>query len=237
MIKSVTIVNYMNEKIVIDIFNPSTSGLQIRKIDGLGPVKANITTTPIVTSDGDIYNSARADKRNIVLELGFQMERDLDLPSIEHVRQMTYKYFPLKSQVKINIKTDNRDLYTYGYVESNEPNIFSDDETAQISLICPNSYFTSEVERNEYLDQLKPVFKFPFECLMEIKDKIDIMEPDTEYTVQTITETGNYSDLAFNGNYFFKLYTEKTVYMDMEDQTYDDMSAYTYDQLILMNKI
>lgn len=230
MIKYVRVTNYKDETLSIDIYNSATSGVNIRKIDGLGPVKANITTTAIVSGDGDIYNSARADKRNIVLTLGFVITPNLDLNTIEDVRQMSYKYFPLKSLVKINIETDNRSLYTYGYVESNEPDIFSDDETCQVSIICPDSYFTSEIERNITLDQLKPVFKFPFEVLMVDEENIDLLETDKDYSVQVIKEEG--SGAQFNGNIQKNMYYYNTTYMDIEKMTYDNMAEnYTYEAL------
>lgn len=188
MIKFITITNNKNEDLVIDIFNSSSSGMNIRKIDGLGPVKANIITTPIVTNDGDIFNSARADKRNIVLTIGFKITPEIGLKTIEDVRQKTYNYFPLKTMVKITIETDNRELYTYGYVESNEPDIFSKDETCTVSLICPDSYFTSEKERNLRLDQLKAVFKFPFEVRMEDLPDIDLFSTDFYYEKTKDTE-------------------------------------------------
>lgn len=187
MIKFVTITNNKNEELKIDIYNSVTTGMNIRKIDGLGPVKANIITTPIVTNDGDIFNSARADKRNIVLTLGFKITPEIGLNTIEDVRQKTYNFFPLKTLVKITIETDNRELYTYGYVESNEPDIFSKDETCTVSLICPASYFTSVAERNMKLDQLKSVFKFPFEVLIEDLPDIDLF--NTEVTYEKTTDT------------------------------------------------
>lgn len=230
MIRNIKIINYKNEEVTIDINSSYSSGFNIRQIDGLGPVKANIVTTKNVTSDGDIYNSARADKRNIVLTLGFDIRTNLGLNMIEDVRHKSYQFFPLKSLVKINIETDKRTLYTYGYVESNEPNIFSNDETAQISVICPDSYFTSENERNFSLDQIKPLFKFPFEVRADDLESVNIMEQDKDYSVQVILERENLNK-SNNGNINFGLYRYLTLYMDIMPLTYEELQNYSYESM------
>jgi hypothetical protein len=110
------------------------TGFAIDNIDGLGPVEADINTTEMVI-DGDLFNSARVGKRNIVLELIFYSESG---SGIESTRQYSYQLFPIKKQVYIEIEADNRTVWTYGYVEKNEPLIFSDMCKTQVSLICPD---------------------------------------------------------------------------------------------------
>ena len=80
--------------------------------------------------DGSVYSSARTTERNIVLTLAMMFA-----PTIEDSRQKTYHFFPVKGKVKLVIETDNRQVQTEGYVESNEPDIFSEAETAQISIL------------------------------------------------------------------------------------------------------
>jgi hypothetical protein len=113
---------------------PDTSGFVISSVTGLGPVGASVNTTEMV-GDGDHFNSARIGKRNIVLNLEYYSEEG---NGIETVRLASYKLFPLKSKVYIEVETDVRKAYTYGYVEKNEPDIFSESTGAQVSLICPD---------------------------------------------------------------------------------------------------
>ena len=136
---------------------PEKSGFLVKSITGLGPVKANINITEIATSDGAIYNSARATKRNIVMTLGLLFD-----PTVEDTRQKSYKYFPLKKKVKLTIETDNRICETYGYVESNEPDIFSSKSTSKISIICPDSYLYSTEKNITVFYGVEPVFEFEF---------------------------------------------------------------------------
>lgn len=158
MIKTVTAINYLREEVKIKLSDMSPShGLIITDMSGLGPPKANINTTTISSGDGSIYNSARLDDRNITIKLLF-----VDAPSIEAARQNTYRYFPVKKPITLKIDTDNRSVYTVGYVESNEPTIFSDKESCQISIICPDSHFYSNTLNETVFCGIEPDFEFPF---------------------------------------------------------------------------
>lgn len=160
MIKSITVTNHLNESIKLELAFPEKSGFVIQEIIGLGPVKATVNTADFSTMDGSIYNSARISARNIVMTLIF-----LDNPNVETMRQLSYKYFPIKKRIKLVIETDNRLAEIYGYVESNEPVIFSQRETTQISIICPNPYFYSSGLEGEQLTifyGFEKRFQFPW---------------------------------------------------------------------------
>lgn len=157
MIKSVTVTNYLDESLTLELTRPEKSGIIIKEITGLGPPKANINVTEVTTSDGALFNSARANSRNIVMTLAF-----LTNPTIEDVRHLTYKYFPLKKKLKLTVDTDKRHCVIYGYVESNEPNIFTKQETAQISIVCPDPFFYSEEIHTTIFYGVLPMFEFPF---------------------------------------------------------------------------
>lgn len=134
-----------------------------KSITGLGPAKANVNTTEVSTNDGSLFNSARLSQRNIVLDMVFI--NTVYGESIEDLRQKSYKYFPLKKSVELTIETDNRYVKTTGYVESNEPNIFSSQEGTQISIICPDPYFYSAGEDGNNVTNfysIDPMFEFPF---------------------------------------------------------------------------
>ena len=160
MIKSVTVTNYLGESLLLELSNPWEVGIAITKIEGLGPVKASINSTEISSGDGARFNSARIGTRNIVFTF-----RLLEAPTVEDSRQKTYKYFPIKTNVTLLFETDNRLCQITGYVESNKPNIFSEEEDTQISIICPNPYFISM--ENGGMNTViffgsEPTFEFPF---------------------------------------------------------------------------
>lgn len=183
MIKSVTITNHIDESIKLDLFNPEESGFIIKSIEGLGPVKANINFKELATNDGSIDNSARLSSRNIVMSLQF-----MESPTIEETRLKSYKYFPIKRNIKFLIETDSRICETIGRVETNVPTIFSNAEGCQISILCPNPYFYSAGENgtNQTIFYgTEPLFEFPFsnESLTEDLIEFGSIENRTEGTI------------------------------------------------------
>lgn len=163
MIYSIVVTNYLGDRIKLELGKPDVSGFLIKSITGLGSAKANVNTTEVSTNDGSLFNSARLSQRNIVLDMVFI--NTVYGESIEDLRQKSYKYFPLKKSVELTIETDNRYVKTTGYVESNEPNIFSSQEGTQISIICPDPYFYSAGEDGNNVTNfysIDPMFEFPF---------------------------------------------------------------------------
>lgn len=157
MIRSITVTNYLGDSIKLELARPELSGFAITSIEGLGPVKANINTTEVATKDGSLYNSARLPSRNIVISCKYLWK-----PTIEHVRQLSYRYFPIKRRVTLLFETDNRTAQIEGYVESNEPTIFSNFEGSDISIICPDPYFYSLGSEQTLFGSIEPMFEFPF---------------------------------------------------------------------------
>lgn len=183
MIKSIKVTNPKGESLVLDLFHPEKSGLIVRSISGLGPPKANINSTDLATADGALYSSARASTRNIVFNLQFMFA-----PTIEDSRQLTYKYFPLKKLVKIEVETDNRSLETSGYVESNSPDIFSREETTQISIICLDPFFYDPNPSVTQFATVTPTFEFPFsnESTSESLIEFGTINLDTRSTIDYV---------------------------------------------------
>ena len=136
MIKKIKVTNYLGEQLLLDLKNPQSSGMFISNIEGLGPVKSEVNIAEASTTDGGQFSSARLNVRNIVITLGFLLA-----PTVEEVRIKSYKYFPVKKKIKLLFETDTRTLEIMGYVESNEPVIFAKQQTAQISILCPDPYF------------------------------------------------------------------------------------------------
>ena len=172
MIKSITVTNYLGDSIKLDLARPEESGFVVTSVTGLGSGKANINMTEIATNDGGLFNSSRLPSRNIVISLKYLWH-----DSIEDVRQLSYKYFPIKKKLTLLIETDNRQAEIDGYTETNEPTIFSKDEGSDISIVCPNPFFYSAGKdgiNTTIFYGVEPLFEFPFsneslyECLLEM---------------------------------------------------------------------
>ena len=160
MLKEVTITNYLNESVIYTFEGPTIddpSGLLITEIKGLGPPKADINMTELATADGAIFNSARLDKRNIVIEALYTYASD-----IEEARLKTYQFFPIKKPVTVRVKTGVRTAEAVGYVESNEPNIFKNDASMQVSIVCESPFFLSPDKDVTLFSGVDAKFYFPF---------------------------------------------------------------------------
>ena len=162
MIRAVTFTNYLGDSIRLDLARPEESGFIIKSVTGLGPGKANINTTEIATNDGSLFNSSRMPSRN--------------------------KYFPIKKKLTMLIETDNRQAEIEGYVESNDPTIFSKDEGSDISIVCPNPFFYSAGKdglNTTIFYGVEALFEFPFsnESLQDPLLEMGEIKNETEQVV------------------------------------------------------
>lgn len=158
MIKSLTVTNPKGESLKIELLRPELSGLIIKSIDGLGPPTASISSSEIATMDGALYVGSRLETRNIVIT--FLMGEN---PSVEVNRLKTYQYFPTKRPITLQIETDTKTAQIQGYVESNEPEIFSEQEETKISIVCLDPYFYDADKTIINFSDVIPKFEFAFE--------------------------------------------------------------------------
>jgi hypothetical protein len=122
-------------------FMPNDDPVQIRSVDGLGPVKANIASTPFATGRGELYQGASTGKRNIVLNLGFNPHWE-ESQTMSTLRQILYRYLLPEQWTKLRFFSDELPTVDIeGYVEAFEPNLFSQDPEVQVSVICPRPDF------------------------------------------------------------------------------------------------
>lgn len=116
-------------------FVPNNMAIQIRGIDGINPVKAEIALTPYATGRGSLDQGDFIPPRNIVLTLG--LNPNWQDQTIASLRRLLYRYFSTGMWVKLRFLSDDMEtVYINGKVESFEPNIFSEDPEMQISIIC-----------------------------------------------------------------------------------------------------
>lgn len=128
---------------------------QIIGIDGLNPAPAQINTTDIANLDGALFNSSRLDTKEIVVTVRINGD-------VEANRLRLYDYFRTKEWCKFYYSNESRDVYIEGYVETVECDLFSDSETASISILCPYPYFSSVEEMVSDISNTLALFYFPF---------------------------------------------------------------------------
>lgn len=184
MLKSLTVAT-RGKSLTMVLSRPDKSGLFIKSITGLGPVNADINTTNFAVSDGGYFNSARKGTRNIVIDLYYMFH-----PTIEDARHLTYSFFSVKENVELTFTTDTRVLRTTGYVESNEPDVFSNLSGAQISIICPDPKFYSVDSSITSFRNVEDIFEFPLENNSTTEDLIEMGDIKID-TVKVIKYLGD----------------------------------------------
>ena len=167
MIKSFKIVNNLNQTLELDINKPEDSGFLISSVTGLTYLQAEISTADIALFDGSILGNRRVGKRNIVMNIVFYEDNRQKL-SIEELRHKCYKFFPIKQKVRFYVTNDSGTYWIDGYIEANEINIFTKQEGAQISILCPDPYFVkTEADISQLVSKIEPNFSFP--CSFEFE--------------------------------------------------------------------
>ena len=178
MIKSIKVTNYRNESLTLELANPYKTGLAITSVDGLGPAEASISTSDIASKDGSLFNSARMGNRNIVLNFRLLPNPAVEaIRDVERIRHTVYRYFPIKKKLTLEIITGERIGTIVGYVDKCEPNIFTKNQTIQVSIVCPDPWFKSNEEIKINSLQVTDAFNFPLESIMtERKNLLDLSE-------------------------------------------------------------
>lgn len=144
-----------------------TQNYIIAGVQGLTRPPAAINTTAGGGIDGTFYNSARLEQRNIVIDV-------ILCGDIEGSRQRLYNIFPARSACTVYFKNKNRDVKIEGYVETLEGDLFQQQETMQISIICPRPYFEGLSAIYTELSNSVRMLEFPFS--IEVDEPIPISE-------------------------------------------------------------
>lgn len=135
MIYTIVATNDKGDSVELDLANPWAGGIAVVGASGLGPADGTINTVNFATSDGALFNSSRIKSRDIELNLKFLGS------DIEAVRHRLLRYFRVKHPITLDFITDYRHTYITGHVEKNEIDIFSKNEGADITIVCPNPFF------------------------------------------------------------------------------------------------
>lgn len=179
MIYAINVINFKGEELRMELTNPEESGMVVCEVDGIGSGEAEVNMNETATIDGAAYNSARLSSRNITMKLKF-----LPQPTVEEIRHKCYKFFPSKKKVTLQFYIDEGVRQIEGYVESNEPVIFTNQEYTQISIVCPDPYFYDSNYTDMVLSGYEPLFEFPFsnESVTENKIIFDDLKFDKRIT-------------------------------------------------------
>lgn len=189
MIKAVTFTNRFGRSLRCTLAAPERSNFAITNIDGLGPGAATVNIHDIVTSDGGYFGAARFSSRNIVIDFTLiDHDKDGRYVPIEKTRHLSYEFFAPKTKLQLLVETDERSLLILGYVESNEPNIFQQQVSMTVSILCPGYYFKM-VNNGDDIQVVRiygtGLFEFPFsnESLVYPLIQFGATEDDETYSL------------------------------------------------------
>lgn len=178
------------------------SEYQVIGIDGLNPPNALINSSSVVGRDGSKFQSSKLAERNLVLTIRINGD-------VERNRLNLYRYFKAKRWHKIYYKNGSRDVFIEGYVETIASNLFTSDQTMQISIVCHDPYFKSVDEIYSDISTVLSMFAFPFAIEDPIpfsvleKDRIVNIVNDGESDtglIISITATGSVSNPKIYNN-------------------------------------
>nr|DAK29762.1 MAG TPA: tail protein [Caudoviricetes sp.] len=158
MIHQIVATNSLGEKLDLDLFNPWDSGVAVKEVTGIGPVKSEVSYEKFALIDGGLFKGVKVGTRNTVLTL-IPIGED-----IEMVRQHIYEVFPVAEKIDLQIRTELKIAHLDFYVESVEPNIFSENQEIQISLLAMNPFWRSSATQTEHVVRFNgadPMFEFP----------------------------------------------------------------------------
>lgn len=159
MIKTVSVVNQFGDEISTNFVGVYEAPYVITKIEGHGPVGADINLTQFATNDGAMYNSARVGERALSLTLAVVAQPG---KTIEHARRWIYKTYAVKNRVTMVFTTDTGTYIMTGYVEKCEPDIFDKITKVKITIVCPDPYFYAPTKTVTNVSSVKGSFEFPF---------------------------------------------------------------------------
>lgn len=128
---------------------------QILNTEGLLPPKAEIVTTTISGVDGGRFKSSKIDMRNIVIHIKVK-------GNIEKNRILLYDVFDNGEPCTIYFKNGSRNVFCIGYCEDVNGDLFSINQTIQVSILCPDPFWMELSESVFDISFHKGNFTFPF---------------------------------------------------------------------------
>ena len=116
---------------------------QVKDVQGLDPVKANIVTSNFAHIDGTQFQSSRREMRNIVMKLGidsFGIGK-----SVQELRKDLYAYLMPKTNITLKFIRENLDVFAIdGQIETFDSSLFVKEPEATISILCFDPDFRND---------------------------------------------------------------------------------------------
>lgn len=126
----------------------------VGSIDGLGSPSASISFSENI-GDGDEFVHERTGRRNLVIPIEIR-------GNVEANRINLYRYAKNGKYIKVYFGNRTRNVWIEGRVESLIPDMFSNQEMVQISILCPYPWWQDVEEMINSINTVKSELYFPF---------------------------------------------------------------------------
>lgn len=124
-------------------------------IDGINPPKATINTSELALIDGAQFNSAKLEMRTI--NVAFVIQDDAAVNRVN-----VYQVLKTKHPIKVSYKSDTRDVFINGYVESIEVDYGGNPQQVTVAVLCPYPYWQAAQSVVDDLTSVIGMFHFAF---------------------------------------------------------------------------
>jgi len=113
----------------------TSSGIYIKEVGGLDPVKATLVTSSFAGEDGEQYHTMRREPRDVTLKLG--LEPDYAVTTVRGLRAQLYNYFMTGAPVNLRFyESDGLIVQIDGRVETCTAPQFTQEPEMEVSIHC-----------------------------------------------------------------------------------------------------
>lgn len=189
MSKKIVCENYLKEKITFEYKFP----FFLKSVDGLHEVLGVVAGMKSAYAIGENYIGTSIEKRNIIIKGAIRDD-------IISNRQKLYRIFPLKSTGTLYYYEDGLERKIEYKVESIQIDSKGLHKQFQISLICPDPYFTDLEKTQLQMATWSPTFKFVLKIPHDTGIKFGVKNTTSMATIQNDTNIEFGMTLTFTAN-------------------------------------
>lgn len=154
-------------------FNELGGAYTIEEIQGLGPAPATINTSELALLDGAQFNSSKLQMRT--LSIAFAIERDA-----AQSRIAAFKVVRPKHKVRAYYKSETRDVYIDGYVESVNVTYFEMKQVCTVVVLCTQPYWRVAQAVIDEISSVAALFHFPFASTGPVQSATPLLTEDSQ---------------------------------------------------------
>jgi hypothetical protein len=225
MARKIVCENYLNEKITFEFKFP----FFLESVDGLHEVTGVVAGMKSAYAIGENYIGTTIEKRNIIIKGAI---RDDVITN----RQKLYRQFPLKSTGTLYYYEDDLERKIDYKVESIQIDDKGLHKHFQISLICPDPYFTDLETTSLQMATWSPAFKFLLKIPKDTGIKFGTKNTTSMATIENDTNIEFGMTITFTANddvvnpSMFNVDTREEMKIEKKMSTGDKIIVNTYRQ-------